>query len=713
MKVREGAPAAAAEPAPPGNEAVLPYREVRAGAEGPPALVVRGGRVLPAEWQDVPSEREGKLLFLATETAPGEEVAPKDRVPFDFLVVAVRVPSWDGVPAEDRVADPANPRSFYRRALPGDELPPGATVIVRQRRLLRRIDVGERVRRGQLLGVINPALAEDDLALKLSKVEAAAADAAGAAAMADESRFKLDRMRPLLKNRAVPADEYGAARASKVHYEQEEVSKRAAVKQAQRELSASLTTLRMHLIRASMTGTVCSVHKQNGEAVKNNDAVLRIQGSARLRVEATVEEQDALPLRERLEGAHVLSAQAAQLRLRGGPGAAGEAQRLEGEARGLLRVWVEAGRVARPAAALTGHLQAVRCVAVTRDTPPRLVTGGDDQTVRVWAQAPGGDRWQEVGQFNHRAAVRAVACSRAGPGRLLTTTADGRARLFDLDHLADPAGQRVLQTRHAGAVLAAAFSPDGTRCATGGEDHSVCLYDSATGERLARAPAAHGGAVTSLAFTARNQLVSAGRDRRLVVWDLGEGGKALNQAGAFDSRSGEVDSLGVDPAGERTLFDDGRDLRVLSLRDRKIVGTLRDASTTATFTTTAQFSPDGRTVLTSSTAGGLRLWRAPAEGVRPAELLQYASDGGPVACAAFSPDGKLVVAGTQDHRVLVWPTPPAPQADRPIEGELSYVEDSLDTSLKRVAVRATFDNPGWVIPGSSTTLVAPQPAGRR
>ena len=44
--------------------------------------------------------------------------------------------------------------------------------------------------------------------------------------------------------------------------------------------------------------------------------------------------------------------------------------------------------------------------------------------------------------------------------------------------------------------------------------------------------------------------------------------------------------------------------------------------------------------------------------------------------------------------------PSATEATRPVKGELSYVEGFLDTSNKRVTVRATLDNAnGWVIPG--------------
>jgi hypothetical protein len=101
------------------------------------------------------------------------------------------------------------------------------------------------------------------------------------------------------------------------------------------------------------------------------------------------------------------------------------------------------------------------------------------------------------------------------------------------------------------------------------------------------------------------------------------------------------------------------------------------------------------------------LWRAPTAAARPAELRQYAWTSGAITSAAFSPDGKLAIAGTQDNRVLVWQTPEKAEAEQPLAGQLTYVEEFLDTSLKRVTVRATFDNPGWIIPGSTAAIVVP------
>jgi WD40 repeat protein len=360
----------------------------------------------------------------------------------------------------------------------------------------------------------------------------------------------------------------------------------------------------------------------------------------------------------------------------------------------------------------------VTCVAVSKGPKSRILSASEDQTVRIWAPIVGDEsRWQELGRLEHHAVVRSLACTTADAPRnlLLTGTATGRARLFDLDKLDGP--EITLEKKHSGAINAVAFSWDGKLCVTGGEDHSICLYETAEGKVLGKFSSAHNSGITSLAFTKKDQVVSAGKDRQLILWNLvegGEGGKTLAVAASTDRRSGDVAVLGVDPKGEQVLIDEGRELQIRSLQTRNIEGRLANAPGTPAFSTMALFSPNGSTILTNGNAAGrVQLWRTPSPKTRAAELRQFAWTSANVTCAAFDPAGKFVVTGTQDARVLVWTMPGEAEAKTPLRAELSYVEEFLDTSLREVAVRATFDNPEWrILPGSTATLVIPVRAGR-
>ncbi|MBY0231588.1 MAG: HlyD family efflux transporter periplasmic adaptor subunit, partial [Gemmataceae bacterium] len=620
-------------------------------------LTIQEGRILPVLRQEVPSLRDGNLLFLATPIKPGERIDDKKKIVWRMSTLAVPVTQreWEDLKHEERIAldEPVAGR-FYRRIRATDPLDPRTTVLVRERMELKPLELGDKVQEGQILGLVNPALSIAEVSTKYNEILVAQAEVRVSQASMEESRHRLAGIRETLRinPKAIPRDDVGVAEVTVKKYTEEVVQKKAGVDVAQEKLSAANTTLNLHFVRANIDGIVRATYKQPGESVKNMESVLQIQGRDKLRVEAQVEVQDALLLRGRMAKAEALRAEAMRQRLE-----AWRAGRrlesltiagLEKQADDLTRVEVEAARQEPPLAAVLGHRDEVTCVAVLGD---RVVSGSEDHTVRLWSRVAGEDRLEEKTQLDHSAPVRCVAVSGAGEKkRLATGTSTGRVRLFDLDDLEK--GQKLLASKHSGPVNALSFSHDGKHLVTAGEDASLCLWNAESGELLGRVANAHAAAVTSALFTAKGQVVTAGRDKRLVVWDLaegGEGGKTLKQDAKtrpLERRSGDVAGLGVDPTGEQVLFDEGRELRVLNLATRRIVGTLRNPVGTPNFAHFAWFSPDGNSVLAGGNgAGRLQLWRAPGEGMRPAEMRQYLWSG-TVTCAAFDAAGQFAVTGT-------------------------------------------------------------------
>ena len=80
-----------------------------------------------------------------------------------------------------------------------------------------------------------------------------------------------------------------------------------------------------------------------------------------------------------------------------------------------------------------------------------------------------------------------------------------------------------VQMRHAGAVLQAAFSPDGTRIVTASQDGTARLWDAASGAPVS-ATLKHDGWVNHAAFSPDGtRIVSASRDGTARVWDAASG----------------------------------------------------------------------------------------------------------------------------------------------------------------------------------------------
>src|SRR5262249_3910660 len=212
--------------------------------------------------------------------------------------------------------------------------------------------------------------------------------------------------------------------------------------------------------------------------------------------------------------------------------------------------------------------------------------------------------------------------------------------------------------------------------------------------------------------------ISAGRDNTIVLWKLPAGNPPVRVAES-DRRSGDVAVLGVSSDGKRVLFDQGKELRLVSLENRQVEGVLQNPSSSSNFTTMALFSPDGKTILTNVAADGrIQLWRAPdAAHPRPAELRQFIWTSGAVTCGAFAADNTFAVTGTQDNRVLVWPMPSGKEIDNTLTAKLTLVESSLDGASRQVRVWAELDNPLvddpdkpgekrlLLVPGGTATMV--------
>jgi WD40 repeat protein len=658
------------------------YKGPAIDAEPAPALsatadpiILPNYHVVSKEVVNVPCRYDGKLLFVGTEISKKEAESRRDQ--------------------SGRYLDPFVPIYFGK----------SDPVYI----FYKPLEEGAVVREDQMLALVDPTLARNQLAIKVAKLKAAESEFKGAVALRDVYRKEYNRLAQLRadKTQVVSDSEYQIAKAQYLRFLQEAIGKREAITVAQKEVTEAETIDMLHAIRVPFQKKergakphfikIKTVYRHAGESVKTLDPVLQVIDLNRLRAEGLVGDQFLGNLKEDME------------------------------------VIVESAQRRKPIRTFRGHRGEVLAVAVSgSDTDPMIVSGGADETARVWKRNLAG----EYLILPHYSAVRSVACSprtAKGVNYCLTGCEDGTVRLWDLakDYRKEkePKPLWVRKRQHTDAVNCVAISPDGQWYASAGEDSQIILGETRTGKVKYHFDSrkGHQGAVTSVHFTPDLKLVSAGRDNTVRVWVLHEKLAKTDSRKALTNRGGSITKLGISPNGKWLLFDEGKTIKVLSLAGGRTVGVIKDPAQPTPFETLALFSPDSSLVLTaSSTDEGLQLWRAPTDGERAYEVRRFVSkSGSPVTCGAFGedvnlkkdvgdsePDADRVFAatGNRDGQVYLWAVPNRALANKRIKGKISLRENIVDPSTHQARIWVDVDNPdGLLKPGETVTIVVPPP----
>jgi WD40 repeat protein len=522
--------------------------------------------------QDVPSLRDGVLLFIGTPLQPGE-AAPPDRL------VRVRVG--------------------------GEE------------RLVRRLLEDDTVQAGQLLAQLDDRIARDDYAIKEARVIASKADLAASEKTRDEARsiYESESRMSSAGSGITSARDLNAAKLTWERYKYEVISKGEAVHLAELEREQARTVLEMHAIRATIPGIVKAIYKRPGEAVKSYEPVLQIQDLTRLRAEGLVDGEylgrlhkgmrvvleparvqgpaqslvghlqpvtcvavsrgpnpfivsagedgtvrvwDRASRRERHVWPHGAAVRAVACTP---PEAAGN-WCLSGVADGKVRLWDLDAHSASPLRQLKGrHHGSVTCAAFSPDGK-QCATGGDDRDILLWDTATGELRYRfpvshcgavtsvqftpqaqlvSAGADNtvrfwalgdHGAQLVRTLDERSGDVACPGVSRDGRQILFDqgkalrILSVPDCLTVGVLQNSAAAANFTtfALFSPDASLVLTAGAaEGRVQVWrtpaDGVRGHEVCQLVAPAHSATTCAAFAPDGSFIVTGtRDRQVLVW---------------------------------------------------------------------------------------------------------------------------------------------------------------------------------------------------
>jgi WD40 repeat protein len=347
---------------------------------------------------------------------------------------------------------------------------------------------------------------------------------------------------------------------------------------------------------------------------------------------------------------------------------------------------------------------------------------------------------QRIGRpMEHPAVVSAARFSRSG-NRLVTASEDGSVRVWSAMN-----GQPVTRTfLHSGHHPAVDIAPAGDRVLAGGEDGKARVWDASTG-RLVGPPAQHGAAIEKVWFLpGERQIFVAGKDMvagkdSARAWSVGTGQPAGKEISYSPDANPGVAPLALSPDG-RTLVTSGygRALRWDVASGRPISPELPhihnvlfaafslDGSRLATLGGTpdlhvwdtktgapvcppldehggiAQFSPDGRWLLTGGLDGTLRL-RDAASGVPLVLSLPHSAA---VWAARFAPDGRRILTASADNTVRLWELASIEPMGLPLAGKAAAWRAAFTPDSRRVA---TLSGPDAARMWDATTG-APLPA---
>ena len=239
----------------------------------------------------------------------------------------------------------------------------------------------------------------------------------------------------------------------------------------------------------------------------------------------------------------------------------------------------------------------------------------------------------------HTSTVLSVAFSPDGT-RIATGSFDNTAKIWD----ARTGAPQFDLKGHSKPVSSVAFSPDGTRIATGSSDRTAKVWDARNGTLLLELKG-HTNVIYSVAFSADGTRIATGSaDKTAKVWDARTCAPLLEIKGQTD----EVRRVAFSPNGTRIVTGGGD--KTAKVWDASTGTLLYELKGHTEPITSVSFSPDGIRIATGSRDKTAKVWDA-STGRLLYELKGHTET---ITGVAFSPDGIRLATGSMDKTAKVW-----------------------------------------------------------
>jgi WD40 repeat protein len=293
------------------------------------------------------------------------------------------------------------------------------------------------------------------------------------------------------------------------------------------------------------------------------------------------------------------------------------------------------------------HSGEVTCLSLSPDGA-RLATGSRDGTATIWDLANG----HEICTF----------CGMAGPTLALALSPDGRQVASGGDDKAiriwDPVTGKLIRSLAwpGSQVSRLAYHANGQYLVAGGDDHTLRVFRSTTGDKVGTAQPLR-QRLTSMARGKDGTLLAVGiSDGSIRVWKLDQ---ILDGRPAFweqNDPTGPTVDVALSPDNRQAARCGSREVKIYDLpvpgqpfgnEPRKLF--LNPDPATAF--TCAAYSQDGKTFLTGSNNGVIRVWEL--ANCKVISILK----GHSAAVNALATDraGLCLYSASSDHTAMIWP----------------------------------------------------------